>query len=73
MRSVAFFWYIDAAKPENMDLARDFEDAMAGIGEAYLRAAEGAEGEEGEDGEDGEDGEEGEEGEDGEPPDCVQS
>ena len=73
MRSVAFFWYIDAAKPENMDLARDFEDAMAGIGEAYLRAAEGAEGEEGEDGEDGEEGEEGEEGEGGEPPDCVQS
>ena len=58
MRSFAFFWYTEAAKPENMDLARDFQDAMAGIGEAYPPAAEGAEGEEGEE---------------GEPPECVQA
>merc|ERR1712196_204536 len=54
MRSVAFFWYADAAKPENMDLARDFLNAMQGIRQAEAMEKEGEEGEQGEELEEGE-------------------
>ena len=53
-RRVAFFWYADAAKPENMDLARDFLNAMQGIRQAEAMEKEGEEGEQGEELEEGE-------------------
>merc|ERR1712224_553776 len=60
MRSTAFFWYADAATPDNMDLEQDFLNAMQGIRQVEaIRQAEAME-KEGEEGEQGEEMEEGE-------------